>query len=104
MSAPPPHPQALTQVFVSDFPSASPYVVSTGATTFLGNHPSCAPGTEVGIGFSSGGFSNTFARPSYQTAAVEEFLKQSAVPKHLFNATGRAFPDVSAVGWNFEYV
>ena len=92
-----------TAVFQSDFPSSSPYVVSTGATTFPPGQPAVA-GTEVGIGFSSGGFSNTFAQPSYQKAAVAAFLAQSSVSRKLFNASGRAFPDVSAVGDEFQII
>jgi len=92
-------------LFRADFPSSSPYVVSVGATTFSDEFPTPTPGAEVGIHFSSGGFSNTFGRPSYQSQVVETFLaKHNTAPKNLFNQSGRAFPDVSAVGWNFQYV
>ena len=53
-------------VFRADFPSSSPYVVSVGATTFKANQPPPLVGQEVGVTFSSGGFSDFFARPSYQ--------------------------------------
>ena len=80
------------KTFRGDFPSSSPYVVSTGATTFDGSNPTPAPGTEVGITFSSGGFSTTFAQPSYQSDLVKKFLKQCNVPTTLFNRLGRGFP------------
>ena len=39
----------------------------------------------------------------YQTDAVSAYLSQTDVPlppSHMFNHTGRAYPDVSAVGHN----
>jgi tripeptidyl-peptidase-1 len=40
----------------------------------------------------------------YCRVAVDKFLEGCTVPEHLYNKSGRGFPDVSAVGWNFEYV
>eukprot|EP01051_Picozoa_sp_SAG22_P001589 SAG22_NODE_64_length_23238_cov_83.185566_2_plen_276_part_00 len=98
-------------VFRGDFPSSSPYVVSVGATTFTGAQSTVQPGAEVGIHFSSGGFSTHFARPRYQDKAVSAFLSTCAAdktcppaPGPLYNNSGRGFPDVAAVGWNLEYV
>ena len=90
--------------FRSDFPSSSPYVLSVGATTFAGAHPTPERGAESGIHFSSGGFSNVFQTPAYQQAHVRRFLRTCPVRGALFNRSGRAFPDVSAVGWQFQYV
>ena len=57
---------------------------------------------ETAATFSSGGFSNIFARPSYQDDAVAGYLKQLGnTNAGLFNTEGRAFPDVSAQGVNF---
>ena len=87
------------------FPASCPYVTSVGATQI-------APGAttadrEVAVdpnnalSFSSGGgFSNHFARPSYQDAAVSAYLDSSTRNASLFNNTGRAYPDVAANGWN----
>ncbi|KAK8034228.1 hypothetical protein PG993_009223 [Apiospora rasikravindrae] len=68
---------------------------------------------------SGGGFSNYFAQPAYQTAAVEGFFAAHD-PGHrsyvadaddtsnvgasggLFNRRGRAYPDVAAVGKGFQ--
>lgn len=50
-----------------------------------------------------GGFSNYTTRPSYQDAAVLNYLNHHGVllpPLSLFNSSGRAYPDVSAVGHN----
>lgn len=86
-------------VFVADFPSSSPHIVSTGATFY-----NDSTGRENGIAFSSGGFSWSFERPSYQNAAVEAFLQRTRTPDVLFNRRGRAFPDISAIGSNFQVV
>ena len=61
------------RTYRADFPSSSPYVVSTGATTFPAGG-GAIKGTEVGVTFSSGGFSRHFPMPSYQKAGVEGFL------------------------------
>ena len=98
--------------FRPDFPSSSPYIVSTGATTFCTKAalPSgCAPAgpfpaPEAGAAFSSGGFSDHFAQPKFQAAAVGAFLKQTTVPRSFFNASGRGFPDVGALGVHFDVV
>ncbi|CCL99221.1 uncharacterized protein FIBRA_01236 [Fibroporia radiculosa] len=81
--------------FVPTFPSGCPYITSVGATTQLP--------TEIGADFSSGGFSNYWGTPSYQTTAVSAYLdKLGSNNTGLFNASGRAYPDVSAYGTNFE--
>jgi len=65
-------------------------MTSVGATT---NVP------ETSASFSSGGFSNIFPRPAYQSSAVTSYLdKLGSTNKGLFNASGRAFPDVAAIG------
>jgi tripeptidyl-peptidase-1 len=88
----------------ADFPSSSPYVVSVGATTFPPDPFTPTIGEEIAVGFSSGGFSNIFARPAYQSDAVAAFLKRTATPTSFFNASGRGFPDVAALGVRFTCV
>lgn len=57
---------------------------------------------------SGGGFSNRFGAPSYQLEAVKSYLEEQE--SHLgsfskrFNATGRGYPDVSAVGASVQVV
>ena len=87
------------------FPAACPYVTSVGATQIAPGNTAADREVAVDpnndISFSSGGgFSNYFARPSYQDAAVSSYLSSSTRNTSLFNTTGRAFPDVSANGWN----
>ncbi|KAI0736372.1 family S53 protease-like protein [Fomitopsis betulina] len=80
--------------FVPTFPSGCPYVTSVGATT--GTSP------ETAADFSSGGFSNVFATPSFQTADVAAYLATLGTEYNgLYNSSGRGFPDVSTQGENF---
>ncbi|TFK88151.1 subtilisin-like protein [Polyporus arcularius HHB13444] len=81
------------QAFIPTFPSGCPFLTSVGSTQGV---------KEVAADFSSGGFSNIFARPSYQDDAVAAYLdKLGNTNAGLFNPQGRAFPDVSAQGVNF---
>ena len=60
---------------------------------------------ETSASFSSGGFSNIFAQPSYQSAAVSAYLaKLGNTNKGLFTPTGRAFPDIAAIGEDVEII
>ncbi len=69
-------------------------MTSVGATTGI---------TETAATFSSGGFSDIFAQPSYQSTAVADYLKiLGNTNSGLYNASGRGFPDVSAQGENFQ--
>jgi tripeptidyl-peptidase I len=63
------------------------------------NGPSlCAPPTQVGF-TSGGGFSDFFSRPEYQQTSVQRYLDSGAgPPSDAFNASGRAYPDVAALG------
>lgn len=84
--------------FIPTYPAGSPWVTAVGATKST---------PEVAASFSSGGFANYAAQPSYQQDAVEDYLTKYAknLPnKALYNASGRAFPDVSAQGVNYNVV
>jgi len=104
-----------------DFPAASPYVTSVGATQVdspvynLNNPPpicsgqgySCVSGgNEVAVSYnhayfaSGGGFSNYATMPSYQRGAVQAYLQSNVQlpPSSYYNATNRAYPDVAAIG------
>ncbi|EPS35537.1 hypothetical protein H072_11076 [Dactylellina haptotyla CBS 200.50] len=89
--------KAGKKAFVPTFPATCPFVTSVGGT--VGVEP------EKAVSFSSGGFSNYFARPDYQNAAVSNYLSTASDAKTFkdyFNATGRAFPDISAQGSRFH--
>ncbi|EIW75873.1 tripeptidyl peptidase A [Coniophora puteana RWD-64-598 SS2] len=80
-------------VFLPMFPGSCPYVTTVGATV---NVP------EVAASFTGGGFSNYFARPSYQDSDVSAYLQGLGdTYAGMYNASGRAYPDVSAQGVNF---
>ena len=67
-------------------------MTSVGATTL-------SSGSETAADFSSGGFSNYFSTPDYQSDAVSAYLSELGdTNSGLYNASGRGFPDVSAIG------
>lgn len=87
-------------VFHPGFPASSPYVTAVGGTDFV---TKSQVGDEMAWSSSGGGFSNTFAQPKWQKQAVDAYLKSNASgaglpPATAFNSSGRAFPDVAALG------
>ena len=78
--------------FYPMWPSSSPSVTAVGGTK-----------DELELWSSSGGgFSNIYSTPDYQKEALQEYLQRGdAPPSKYYNATGRAYPDVSAFSVNF---
>ncbi|THH17744.1 hypothetical protein EW146_g3129 [Bondarzewia mesenterica] len=64
-----------TTQFIPSFPASCPYVTAVGGTQHF-------PEVAVSRFFSGGGFSNYFARPAYQEAAVSGYL--STLPEGLY--------------------
>jgi tripeptidyl-peptidase-1 len=94
--------EGTTKRFVPTFPGSCPYVTAVGATDNVG--PPVA-----GAVFSAGGFSDVFARPAWQEGAVAAYVAGLAANASdarlaLFNASGRATPDISAIGAGFQIV
>ncbi|KAJ4470134.1 peptidase S8/S53 domain-containing protein [Lentinula aciculospora] len=86
-------------IFQPAFPASCPFVTAVGATTGI------APEIAVNEFPSGGGFSRLFAQPSYQTSAVSTYLARiGSTNAGLFNASGRAYPDVAAQGEGFQVV
>ncbi|KAF9460533.1 peptidase S8/S53 domain-containing protein [Collybia nuda] len=84
-------------LFQPVFPASCPFVTAVGGTTRVN--------PEIGVGFSGGGFSRYFARPLYQNQAVSKFLARWGTQHSgLYNATGRAYPDLAAQGQGFQVV
>jgi len=86
--------------FHPGFPASSPYVTAVGGTDFLTKGQ---VGEETSWKSSGGGFSDTFARPKWQQQAVDAYLSSNASgaglpPASAFNSSGRAYPDVAALG------
>jgi len=80
-----------------DFPAASPYVTAVGGTDFA---TAGVIGAEKTWADGGGGFSDTFAIPSYQASAVAAYLANpdaNLPSSSLYNASGRAYPDVAAL-------
>lgn len=81
--------------FTPNWPASSPYITAVGGTTSL---------TRVWSS-GGGGFSNVFPIPDYQKQVVEAYLNSGNAPStSKFNATGRAYPDVSAFSTDFAIV
>lgn len=91
--------------FSPSFPATCPYITAVGATdlrnsSIYGGEVAVAQPDGVTSYYSGGGFSSVFPRPSFQSSAVKTYLDKYA-PKYgesVFNSSGRAFPDVSALG------
>ncbi|OQS02453.1 tripeptidyl-peptidase [Thraustotheca clavata] len=99
------------------WPTSSPFLTSVGATMYMRKTQSSGyffTNEEVvcssdlgGLITSGGGFSNKYARPSYQDTAVGRYLVSPTAPSSTngyYNASGRAYPDVTAFGANFKVV
>ena len=83
--------------FAAGFPASSPYVTAVGGTDFVTKN---VIGDEKAWTGSGGGFSYHFAQPPYQRAAVAAYLAANATgmpDASRYNATGRGFPDISAL-------
>jgi len=81
------------------FPAISPYITSVGATRFLSGNTGAEAAVEAfksGGGFAQG----DFATPAYQASSVSDYLQSGVkLPATCsFNASGRATPDVGALG------
>lgn len=93
-------------MFNPSFPGTCPYITSVGATQVNPGSSVLAPESACEqVIYSGGGFSNNFALPSYQAAAVTSWFKNHPPPygADRFNNTGksRGFPDISANGANY---
>jgi tripeptidyl-peptidase-1 len=89
--------------FLPAFPAACPYVTTVGGTYKTNPEVAALDGSFT----SGGGFSNYFARPSYQDAAVSAYLSANSnfgQYAGLFNASGRAYPDIAAQSVKFGTV
>ena len=83
-------------VFAPETPASSPFVTAVGGTT---GRP------EIAVGLSTGGFSNYWGQTEYQKDLVDAYLGDSQFNPTAqgisFNASGRAFPDISAQATDF---
>ncbi|KAK8050891.1 Tripeptidyl-peptidase sed2 [Apiospora rasikravindrae] len=82
--------------FIPTFPASCPWVTTVGATTAWGG----------AAAFSAGGFSNYYPQPEWQRDAVEKYLASGDTgmpenPWFAWNASGRAYPDLSLLGTDY---
>lgn len=104
------------KIFSPDFPATCPHLTTAGAT-YLPPTGNVHQDGEVAVTRfpSGGGFSNIYAIPKYQQAAVNTYLTQHtpSYPAYsstnndsfganggIYNKNGRGYPDISAVGDN----
>lgn len=83
--------------FHPDFPAGSPYVTVVGGTDFA---TKSTIGEETAWTSGGSGFSDEFARPSWQDDEVNAYLDSDAadLPSNAkFNQDGRGYPDISAL-------
>lgn len=97
---------------VASSPSDSPFITAVSASQLskvAASHSNsedlgeeCVSVPEGRQWTTGGGFSNTSTAPWYQQEAVKSYLSSGAKmpPSNLFNAAGRAYPDVTAIGHN----
>ncbi|TFK92673.1 subtilisin-like protein [Polyporus arcularius HHB13444] len=88
--------------FVPQFPASCPYVTAVGATEVTAGNSVSDPEVATTAFPSGGGFSNFFPQPAFQARRVNRYLKNSlpaGYDSSIFNASGRAYPDVSANGF-----
>jgi tripeptidyl-peptidase-1 len=89
------------------FPASSPYVTAVGATqggVNGGSEVACSSDTGGQI-TTGGGFSTKYTVPSYQSAAIQDYMASSAGKSAVSGYTnGRGYPDIAMAGFNYQVV
>ncbi len=84
------------------FPASCPIVTSVGAT--MGPESNSAEivcsGATGGIITSGGGFSDYYSMPEWQSDVVNSYISNTQ-PYTGYNSKGRAYPDISLMGYNY---
>lgn len=89
--------------FIPLFPSSCPYVTSVGGT--VGFNPEVVAYDPRNKYSSGGGFSNYFKQPEFQAEAVAGYLDKIGDQfSELYNASGRAYPDIAAYSVNYTII
>ena len=111
------------KVFSPDFPASCPYVTALGST-FLPPGANATTDSEVATTRfpSGGGFSNIYARPSYQNTQLNAYFadhnptyesystsgtnnpRSTVTGGGIYNKGGRGYPDFAAIGDNVVVV
>lgn len=89
------------------WPATAPYVTAVGATQGPESGTTeimCASNTG-GVITSGGGFSTIFSAPSWQTSAIATYFSTvTTQPVSGYTASGRGYPDISLLGYNYAVV
>ena len=90
----------------ASWPASSPWVTAVGATRFVDARTTTGEEMATDQFGSGGGFSWHQAAPKIEAAPVANYLKVAPQlpPKGSFSPTGRATPDVAALGEGFQVV
>ncbi|KAH8649239.1 peptidase S8/S53 domain-containing protein [Xylariales sp. PMI_506] len=82
------------------FPATCPWVTAVGGVEGVES-----AATQSAWGSGGGGFSSFFETPSYQSAAVSQWLSSNTDGgSEYYNSSGRGLPDVASVAANLYYV
>ncbi|MCJ1379344.1 hypothetical protein MMC17_002445 [Xylographa soralifera] len=91
------------RAFLAVFPESCPHGTSVGATRGL--DPQVVASNAANGFVSGGGFSRYFPRPAYQDRAVGAYISGlDGLHAGLYNAAGRAYPDVAIQGYRYATV
>jgi tripeptidyl-peptidase I len=91
-----------SSTFLAMFPASCPYITSVRATKFI---PEIVATDGSNDFVSNGGFSRYFPRPSYQDSTISPYMKSLGTQyAGLYNASGRAYPDVVAQGYHYSTI
>lgn len=90
------------------WPTTSPYVVSIGGTQGpeSGSTEIACSSKTGGVITTGGGFSTLYSRPSWQDTLVSNYFAvvNASPPATGYNENGRAYPDVSAMAYNYNVI
>jgi tripeptidyl-peptidase-1 len=97
------------RAFMPSFPVTCPFVTGVGGTKLVkqidGSFVEEAAWNPSNRFASGGGYSNYFAMPDYQKSVVEQYTKAMGENyTGLFNASGRAYPDLAAQSQSYAVV
>jgi tripeptidyl-peptidase-1 len=99
--------------YMPSYPASGPYVIAVGATMGpgYGSEEKVCQGSAGGVITSGGGFSLNYDQPWYQTDSsymrtfraikLKEAWKQ---PQQGYKSTGRGYPDVAMMGFNYAII
>ena len=89
------------------YPASSNYVTTVGATQGpeSGNPEIVCSSNSSGVITSGGGFSTIYKAKLFQKLAIDKYFATiNPKPQTGYNETGRGYPDISLLGYNYEVI